>query len=93
MEQSTSWEANWFSASQEIPRILWNPKVHYRIHKSPPPVPVLKQINRVHVISSWPVASEYTLMVLNNFLSIWSSPWEHMLDKIVYIFNKSDMPV
>jgi len=27
MEQSPSWEANRFSASQEIPRILWNPKV------------------------------------------------------------------
>jgi hypothetical protein len=41
MEQSLSWEANWFSASQEIPRILWNLKVHYRIHKCPPPVPIL----------------------------------------------------
>ena len=29
MVQSHSWEANWFSASQEIPRILWNPKAHY----------------------------------------------------------------
>jgi len=48
MVQSPSWEASWFAASQEIPRILRNPKVHYRTHKRPPPVPILGQPNTVH---------------------------------------------
>ena len=48
MEQRSSWEGKRFSASQEIPRILWNPNVHHRIYKIPPPVPVLGQIDPVH---------------------------------------------
>jgi len=40
MEHSPSWEANWFAASQGIPHILWNPKVHYRHHKCLPPFPI-----------------------------------------------------
>jgi len=49
---SLSWEANWFAASQEIPRISRNPKVHYRTHKRPPSVSILRQPNPVHIPTS-----------------------------------------
>jgi hypothetical protein len=52
MVQSTSWAANWFAASQEIPHISRNPKVHYRTHKRPPLVSILGQPNPVHIPTS-----------------------------------------
>jgi len=45
--QSAYWEYNSHSASQEIPRLLWNRKVYYRIHKSLPVGHILSQFDPV----------------------------------------------
>jgi hypothetical protein len=70
------WEANSHSASQEISRTLWNPKVHCRFHKSPPLVPILSQMHPVHTfplyfsITHSDIALPYTFR---------SSEWSHPL--------------
>jgi len=49
MEQSPSWEVNCHLNSQEIFRLLWNPKVCYGVHKSPPLGPIMTHMNPIHI--------------------------------------------
>jgi hypothetical protein len=52
MELSPSWEDANCAVAQELPSTLKNPKVHHRVHKSPPLVPTLIQIDPVYTIPS-----------------------------------------
>jgi hypothetical protein len=66
MQQIPYWEADRFSASQEIPYILWNPKVHYRIHKYPPFVPILSQLDPVYASATNFLKFPFNIILNNN---------------------------
>jgi hypothetical protein len=82
MEQSRPWEANGYSARQEISRILRNPKVHYRNHNSPPPVRMLSQIDPVHSQSHFSNI-QFNIILPSTILSSKWSPYVRFPNKTV----------
>jgi len=56
-----------YSADQEIPRLLWNWKAHHHVHKIPPSVPILSQINSYHITKS---VSLRSILILSSHLRL-----------------------
>jgi len=91
MEQSLSSEANSHSDTQEILRLLWNSKVHYRVHKHLPLVPILNQMNSVHSFSTYFPPIHSNIILPSTPCSCKCSLSFRFSNKILYAFLMSPM--
>ena len=71
MEQSPFWEVTGPTAGEEIPRILWNPNVKYRVHNRLTLIRILSHTYHIHY------SPRFFIVYFNIILPSkpWSSKW------------------
>jgi len=69
MEKRPSSKDTSHSASHDIPRALWDPNVHCRIHNSTPLVTFVGQLHRVHDLPAYFPKIQSNIIFLSTFRS------------------------
>jgi hypothetical protein len=78
--QHSSWETDYFLASQEISLLFWSPKIHQHVHRSPPAVRVLNQVNPVRALPPRSVMFYFNIILSSTPRpSKWSSTFNVIL--------------
>jgi hypothetical protein len=79
-----------FCSHSRIPKILLNPKVHYRVHKSPTLVTILSQIKSVHITPNCFSKIHFNIIHPTTSLSsYWSlSFWLSHQNPICFLFSR-----
>jgi hypothetical protein len=91
---SPSWDTTSCAAIQELPSFLWNPKVQYCAHKSPPLVPILSQTNPVCTLLYYFFEIRLNTIMLSTFGSSYQNPlYTSLLPRECYMFCPSHPPL
>jgi hypothetical protein len=75
---------------RNFPHLLWNLKIHYCVHKSPPMVPILCQMKPIHILISHSIKIYYPPIYVQ--VSEWSLPFRFSDQKILCAFLISPFP-
>jgi hypothetical protein len=71
--QSPSWEADSHPANPEISFLLWNQKILWSVHKSPPSVLILSKLNLFYILTSYFPKIHFNIILSSTLRSIkWS---------------------